>query len=84
MLESFLQTIFGYHEINFNVGLDEDFDFDFIGSSLKQTGTGITDQLTQCSLELKTILESMDDFTDMKSLKETLSINQGNVQDLQD
>ena len=43
MLESFLQTIFGYHEINFNVGLDEDFDFDFIGSSLKQTGTGITD-----------------------------------------
>ena len=39
----FLQTIFGYHEINFIVGLDEDFDFEFIGSSLKQTGTGITD-----------------------------------------
>lgn len=42
-LKVFLQTIFSYNEINFIIGLDEDFDFDFIESSLKQTGNGITD-----------------------------------------
>ena len=62
--------------LNFNVGLDDDFDFDFIGSSLKQTGTGITDSIEQCSLEIKTVLGSIDDFTDLKSLKETLVLNQ--------
>ena len=69
-------------ELNFIVGLEDDLDFDFIGSSLKQTGTGITEQLTQCSLELKTVLDNMDDFTDLKSLKETLILNQENVLEL--
>ena len=69
-------------ELNFIVGLEDDLDFDFIGSSLKQTGTGITEQLTQCSLELKAVLDNMDDFTDLKSLKETLILNQENVLEL--
>ena len=69
---------------NFIVGLEDDLDFDFIGSSLKQTGTGITEQLTQCSLEFKAVLDNMDDFTDLKSLKETLILNQENVLELQD
>ena len=69
-------------EINFIVGLDDDLDFDFIGSSLKQTGTGITEQLTQCSLDFKAVLDNMDDFTDLKSIKETLKLNQENVLEL--
>ena len=49
--------------------LVEDFDFDFIGSSLEQSGKDITDSLFQCQSELKTMIDTFDDIEDIKEIK---------------